>query len=362
MRSVLVTITSALATLAAAFVTSISPVAADDAARARLAGRILNIVGTYENSSSGARYWSVVSPYVQALLPETQIRLRFNGAGGGISAVNELYAEDGKSLSIAISTIPELAFAQTQGAEGVAYDLTKAQWIVGLERPGNFVATRPGLSTDMAVLRQPETRLLSPVDSVTGNGAILMLILNAATGLHAKMVVGFSSAEAQRALVVGDVDLRRLMLTPETTALLETGDLQSLYTISDSDNFPPQVDRTRTLESMTLPGTPSQVIDYVKSMIELGRGVYAAPNQDPEDIAALQSVFAEVMQNPTVLAELATQFAVVRMVPPEEVKRRMDVMLLSAPGAKDAIDRAYSCGMAMGNGTLDACDWSALGQ
>jgi tripartite-type tricarboxylate transporter receptor subunit TctC len=348
---------AALAAAAIAF--AATPAAADEAAAAQLAGRTLNIVGTFENTSSGAKVWSVISPHLSARLPQTQIRFRFNGTAGGMSALNELFAEDGKSLSIALSVIPEVAFAQAHGTEGVAYDLSKAQWIAGIQRKGQIMAARRDLTLDIDELRKPGQRLLSPVDVVTGNSAILMLMLNAVTGVHAQLVVGFSTAEAQRALVVGDVDLRRQMFTPELKALLESGEIISVYVISDTD-FPPQVDRSRTLASVTLPGTPQPVLDYILGMLDLGRAFLAAPNQDPQDVAALRVAIGEVLTDPVVLAELAAQVATVEMVPHETVQTMMQTLLLTDPDAKAAVELAHRCGQEMGRGTLERCDFSVL--
>jgi tripartite-type tricarboxylate transporter receptor subunit TctC len=334
--------------------------AADEAAVARLSGRTLTIIGGFQNTSTGAKVWSVLSPHLSARLPRTQIRFRFNDAGGGIGAINELFAEDGKSLTIGLSVIPEMVFAQAHGTEGVAYDLSKAQWLVGLRRSAHLMAVRKGLTLDIDELRG--RRLLSADDSVTGSGAILKLMLNAVTGLHVQIVVGFKSSESFRALVVGDVDIDRLQLTPERVALLEAGEIVSLYVISNSDEFPPQVDRSRTLASVTLPGTPQLVLDYITSMLDLGRAFLAGPNQDPEDVAALRVVLGEMMSDPVVLADLAAQVATIQMVPHETIEKALPTLLLTDPKAKAAVELAHDCGLAMGRGTLERCDFSVLDQ
>ena len=352
-----------MAALAAIAMAAVSmPAAADEAAVARLAGRTLNIIAGFQNTGTGAKVWSVLSPHLSARLPQTQIRLRYNDAGGGIGAINELFAEDGKSLTIGLSVIPEMVFAQAHGAEGVAYDLSKAQWLVGLRRSGHLMAVRKGLTLDIDELRQPGRRLLSADDTVTGSGAILKLMLNAVTGLHVQIVVGFKSSDAFRALVVGDVDIDRLQLTPERAALLEAGEIVSLYVISNSDEFPPQVDRSRTLASVTLPGTPQLVLDYITSMLDLGRAFLAGPNQDPEDVAALRVVLGEMMSDPVVLADLAAQVATIQMVPHETIEKALPTLLLTDPKAKAAVELAHDCGLAMGRGTLERCDFSVLDQ
>jgi tripartite-type tricarboxylate transporter receptor subunit TctC len=350
------------ALVAIAIVALSMPAAADEAALARLAGRTLNIVGTFDNSGTGARLWNVLSPHLSARLPQTQIRFRFNGTAGGISALNELFAEDGRSLSIAFSIIPELAFAQAHAVEGVTYDLSKAQWILGLQRKGQVMAVRKGLSLDVEELRRPGQRLLAPDDSINNSGAILMLMLNAVTGLHAQIVVGFNSADSVRALVVGDVDIRRQQLNPEIFSLLEAGDIVSLYVVSDSDNLPPQVDRSRTLASVTLPGTPPAVLNYITGMVDLGRAFLAAPNQDTEDVAALRVVLGEMMSDPAVIADVTANVAFIEMVPHETVETAMRTLLLIDPKERAAVELAHSCGLAMGRGTLERCDFSALDQ
>ncbi len=337
----------------------ISPAVADEAARARLAGRTLDVVAGFDNAASGARLWGILAPALRQLLPETLIRTRFNDAGGGVSAINDMFALPEGNLSITLALMTAAVFAQTSKAEGVAYDLNKAQWIVGLQRDGQLMAAKRDLPLDMDTLRKGDIRLLSAVDVITGNSALITLILNAVTGLHVQLVVGFKTTDALRALVVGDVDVRRQMTTSEVNALLEAGEIKSLYVIGGG-GFSRSVDMSRTLEAVALPGTPQSVIDYVRANAALGRAFLAGPTMAPEDVAALRTVFTELLSDPKVLADVEAQFAGITLVPSDAVEEMMKTLLLVDPAVRAAVDYAHDCGLEMSRNPQASCDFSTV--
>lgn len=343
--------------LALAVVTPMASLA-DDAARVQLAGRTLDVVVAFSNSGGGARFWNIFAEALRRQLPDTVIRARFNDAGSGTSAANELFAMPEGSLAIGFVRPAELAFAQAQGREDVSYDLNTAKWITAVEKESTFMAARRGLSLDMEELRAPGKTLIVPVNAITDTQSIIAAMLNAVTGVRGRLVVGFGNADRLRALLAGDGDLYTQAKDDEIGPLLESGDLQALYVLGGTD-FPPIVDQSRTLASVAVPGVPQKLLDYIIAARGLGRAFYAPPGVSDEDVAALRSAFAGAMHDAEFRAQAQKQIVPIADVTAAEVETQMDLLMLKDPELKAAVDKAFACGMAMSEGTADHCDFGS---
>jgi tripartite-type tricarboxylate transporter receptor subunit TctC len=338
--------------MAVAFV---APASADEA-HDRLAGRTIDVVLAFSNSGGGARFWGIFADALHRQLPDTLIRTRFNDAGSGTAAASELFAEPEGALAVGFVRPAELAFAQAQGREDVDFDIGEAHWIVSVERETHFIAARAGLPLDIAALRAFDRQLIIPTNAATDTATIVGTILNAVTGVPARLVVGFNNAERLRAIVSGDADFYTETTSPEIRALLEANEIEVLYVIT-GDDFPAGVDHARTLDDVALPDVPRSVLDYVVAARALGRSFYAPPGVSPEDVAALRQVFEDAMRDPQFIADAQAQGVPIAIVPGDDTQAMMNVLLLRDPAQKAAVERAYECGRAMADGTLDRCDF-----
>ena len=208
----------------------------------------------------------------------------------------------------------------------------------------------------MATLRRPDQRIIIPANGIDDTQTIIAFMLNAVTGLHGKVVVGFSNSDRLRALVAGDADTYSLSMDKEIVALLESGDLESLYTLA-GDDFPPSVDRSRTLATVALPNAPQPVLDYIVAARALGRSFFAPPGVAAEDVDALRAVFEDAMRDPEFVAKADQQVVPIAIVPGEKVQSEMDLLLLKDDALKAAVKHTYQCGVAMSDGSLDQCDF-----
>ena len=86
----------------------------------------------------------------------------------------------------------------------------------------------------------------------------------------------FGNSARLKSILAGDADFYTAAADQELQPLFESGDVQALYTIV-GEQFPPQVDRSRTLESFLVPGAPQAVVDYIKSARGMGRAFFAPP-------------------------------------------------------------------------------------
>ncbi|RYE08699.1 MAG: hypothetical protein EOP22_12310 [Hyphomicrobiales bacterium] len=328
---------------------------ADDAARAQLAGKTIDVIVAFSNSGGGARFWAIYAEALRRQLPDTTIRARFNDAGSGSSAANELFDLPEGAIGVGFVRPAELAFAQTEGREDVDFDLRKVKWIEAVERETHFMAGRKGLPTSAEELR--EVPLIIPSNAVSDTNSIIAALLNAVTGMHGRIVIGFNNADRLRALIAGDGDMYTQATDREIMTLLEAGEITSVYVI-EGDDLPANVDTSKTLQTFLVDGAPRLVVDYIIAARTLGRAFYAAPGVSDADVAALRSVFQDAMSDPVFVAEAERQTVPIAHVPHNEVESKMSMLLLEDPALKAAVDHAYQCGLAMSAGTLESCDFA----
>jgi tripartite-type tricarboxylate transporter receptor subunit TctC len=318
------------------------------------AGRTLDVVIAFSNQGGGARLWAAFSDALKRQLPNTIVRGRFNEAGSGTSAANELFALPEGSLAVGLVRPGAIAFPQTHGDEDVHYDLAKAKWIESVERVGQIMVGKAGLPTDIDELRK--LKLIYPTDTAADSQTVLAAMLNAVTGIHARIVVGFNNAQRLRAIVTGDGDLYTGVMDNQITTLLQSGEISSVYVLA-GDTFPSTVDATRTLQTMLMPDVPKSVVDYILAARTIGRSFYAPPGVSDVDVEQLRAAFAAVLRDPDFLAAVKASDVPVAYVPHEEVETKMNLLLLTDPRVKAEVAKALDCGRQMSEGTLDQCDF-----
>jgi tripartite-type tricarboxylate transporter receptor subunit TctC len=321
----------------------------------RLAGRTLDVMVGFSNTGGGAKFWQAFSTALRRHLPQTVIRAQFNDTGSGAQGASELYKRPDGTLAVAFVRPPELVFAQINKREGAEYDLAKVNWIAGVERESFIMAARRGLTLDPEALRTSEKQPILPVSDILATQSTVSILLNAVTGITAKIVVGFNNSARLKALLAGDADFYTAAADAELQPLLKSGDLQSLYTIV-GDNFPPEVDKGRTLETFLVKGAPQSVVDFIKSARGMGRAFFAPPGVAAEDVAALRNVFASVLTDPEFIKEADSQGIPVAAVAWGEVDQGVKHLMPNA-AAKMAFDKAYECGLAMSEGKAKSCEF-----
>ena len=322
----------------------------------RLEGRTLDVLVGFSNTGDGARFWNLFSGALRRHLPKTVIRARFDDTARGAKGTSDLFSLPEGSLAVGFVRPPDVAFAQARKLEGVDYDLHQAKWIAGVEEESFVMVARRGLPVEPQALRAAGNSLIMPVSDILATHATVGVLLNAVTGIGAKVVVGFGNSARLKSILAGDADFYTAAADQELQPLFESGDVQALYTIV-GEQFPPQVDRSRTLESFLVPGAPQAVVDYIKSARGMGRAFFAPPGVSEEDLKALREAFHAVLIDPEFVAEAASMAVPVAAVEWQLVERQI-LEILPTDGAKlEQIEHAYACGLAMSEGRLDRCDF-----
>ena len=322
----------------------------------RLAGRTLEVMVGFSNTGGGARFWQLFSTALREALPNTVVRARFNDVAGGAIGTEELFRLGDGALAVGFVRPPDIIFAQQSSGQEASFDFSKASWIAGVERESFVMAARSGLPTDPDSLRNAEKQLVSPVSDMLATHATVAVLLNAVTGIDSRIVVGFNNSARLKSIIAGDTDMYTAATDAELQPLLESGDVVALYTIV-GDTFPDEVARERTLESFLVPGAPQTVVDYIKAARGMGRGFFAPPAVNAEDVAALRTVFRQILEDPRFIAEAGENGTPLAYVGHEEYAAGIDQLVMSDPAARAQLKDAYDCGLAMSAGTAEACQF-----
>ncbi len=319
-----------------------------------LAGRTLDVMVGFSNTGGGAKFWQAFSNALRRHLPETSIRAQFNDTASGAQGASEFFKLPAGALAVAFVRPPELVFAQINKRDGIDYDLRKVNWIAGVERESFIMAARRELPVDPQILRQSTKQLILPVSDILATQSTVSILLNAVTGIRAKIVVGFNNSARLKALLAGDADFYTAAADAELQPLLKSGDIQSLYTIT-GQAFPPEVDQNRTLESFLVKDAPPSVVDFLRSARGMGRAFFAPPGVSTEDVEALRRVFAEVLGDPVFIKEADSQAIPVAAVEWTEVEQGVSHLMPADAVAKAQLEKAYECGMAMSEAKVEQC-------
>jgi len=325
-------------------------------AKELLTGRTLEVMVGFSNTGGGARFWRVFSQRLRKALPETVVRARFNDIGSGVVGTSKLFKLPPGSLAVGFVRPPEIAFAQIHQRDGVDFDFSEVSWIVGVENDSFIMAARRNLPTDPQTLRDLDTQLIIPVSDILATHSTVSFLLNAVTGIPAKIVVGFKKSARKKALLAQDADMYTIAADDALKPLLLSGDIKSLYTIAGK-NYPHEVNQMRTLESFLVPDAPSFVVDYIKSARAMGRAFFAPPAVDSKDVEALRTVFAEILTDPEFIKAAASQRVPVSAVDPKTVREQINYLLVTDTRAKAALDLAYDCGRKMSQGLARNCEF-----
>jgi len=323
---------------------------------APLSGRTLEVMVGFSNTGDGARFWKLFSKALRAHLPNTVIRARFNDTGSGVQGASELFKLPAGSLAVGFVRPPELAFAQLNKRDGVDFDLRQAQWVSGVEQESFIMVARRGLPTDPQALREATDQPILPVSDLLATHATVGVLLNAVTGIRARIVVGFGNSARLKGVLAGDLDLYTAAADAELQPLLKSHDVQSLYTIVGNE-FPAEVDRSRTLETFLVPGAPAAVVDFIKSARGMGRAFFAPPGVSRGDVETLRNVFQAVLASPDFMEEAASQNIPIAAVGWDVIEAGVESLMPDDPALQKQLDHAYKCGLAMSDGSMVRCDF-----
>lgn len=248
-------------------------------------------------------YMRLLAPYLEEELGATVVPENQTGGGGLLMINNAANAgeQDGSTLML-INGIGA-ASAQLSGAEGVQYDITELSYLgmVASEAPVLVVAADSEYES-LEDLQAAEG-LIFGATGVASSANTNALALISALGLDATVATAFEgSSELEVALLAGDVDAFTGSFDSRVDSV-QAGDSRALLVVDDKSGEPfSDVPNVSEIGDLLVEGG-QEIIDAHLALTQFHRPLATHPGIPPERLACLREAFANVMENPDMIAE-----------------------------------------------------------
>lgn len=264
-------------------------------------------------------YMRMLAPYLAEELGATVVPENQTG-GGGLLMINNAAnaAEQDGSVLMLINGIGA-ASAQLSGAEGVQYDITELSYLgmVASESPVLVVSADSELESIEDL--QAAEGLIFGATGVASSANTNALALIAALGLDATVATAFEgSSELELALLAGDVDAFTGSFDSRVQSA-EAGETRVLLIVDDESAAPfEDVPNVTDLDEYYVEGG-AEIMDAHLALTQFHRPLATHPDIPPERLECLREAFANVMQNPDLIAEAEETERPLNYRPGEEV-------------------------------------------
>jgi tripartite-type tricarboxylate transporter receptor subunit TctC len=289
-------------------------------------------------------------------LPDTTVRVQNLQGAGGSRAIKEVQEASGTSVTLGFSSNGPL-YTDILTPDKSVYGRLAVKWVGSFMIGQRVLVARPGLGVrtlDDLKSRAGQTKFgageagdATTVDSY---------MLNAITGLGARIVPGMEPPQLTALLLAGDIDVAILGSTTLADHL-RAGALVPLLKYTD-DARP---DFLQAVPSLTgVGGEPKarEVLAMMQTLVRMRNLVFAAPNTDKATLDALRSVFDVVAAEPAFLAQ-AAKFDVSEPTPGVALDEALNGPGAEASGRLLSIGEAarfyHQCGTKMSDAAVKSC-------
>lgn len=168
-------------------------------------GKTLTYIVTTKPGGGYDFYARLIGKYLEKYLRCTVVVRNVPGAGHIVGA-NELYVAKPDGLTIGTFSTG-LIYAQLAGLPGLRFDLRKFTWIGKAAADTRVLGVNRSLPYNtFEELRHASKPVYIAVQGAGSANTNETMMLNKAFGLHLKLVYGYSSKQAQLAMLRGEVD------------------------------------------------------------------------------------------------------------------------------------------------------------
>lgn len=264
-------------------------------------------------------YMRLVAPFLEEELGATVVPENQTGGGGLLMINNAANApeQDGSVLTL-INGIGA-ASAQLSGAEGIQYDITELSYLgmVASEAPVLVVAADSEYQS-LEDLQAAEG-LIFGATGVASSANTNALALIEALGLDATVATAFEgSSEMDVALLAGDLDTFTGSFDSRVPGI-EAGENRALLVVNDESPEPfTDVPNVTEIDDLLVEGG-KEIMDAHLAMTQFHRPLATHPDIPPERLACLQEAFANIMENPDMIAQSEEIERPLNYMPGEEV-------------------------------------------
>ncbi len=265
-------------------------------------GKRLTLVVPYGAGGGFDTISRVLAPWLERETG-TEVVVENRPGGGGLVALNQVFAGDADGLTVILVNARSASIAQLLTQEGVRYDLLQLPWLARVTAEPSVILSGPesGLSTVADLVAAESIRWAGggKIDSIADSAAAV----SEALGLNSRIIIGYKGAkESALAVMRGEADAI-VTSVGSGRRLVENGLVPVALLDRDRHELFPEV--PTLFEAASLKEDAAWWLDFWGTMSALGRSFATAPGTDPERLAFLRDAFARILSNPEALAELA---------------------------------------------------------
>lgn len=248
--------------------------------------------------------------YMRTLIPALERRLGaklvpINESGaGGLIAMQRIVNAPPDGLTIGLMGGEALVTTQLYDLPGVNYDARTLTWIARISAEDKVVITQKGgrLASVAVMLRHDHPVAWGGTGKADGNSDF-SAILAAATGMKAKIVLGYKGTPAiNLAIESGEIDAR--VISDESAALFTRAGKLQVATILSRQRSEQFKSVATVFEQAKLSESGARMIEWRAGVAALGRVVLTTPGAPAAQVAALRQAFREVLADAGVIAEI----------------------------------------------------------
>jgi tripartite-type tricarboxylate transporter receptor subunit TctC len=240
------------------------------------------------------RYARLLAPFLEEELGARRVVVQNLPTAAGVPALNDVYnrAPDGLFLS---TMNTGLLLSQIGGLDGMEVDLARMDWIGKGSSESRVILVRADLGLASFEDLQRSGDPLRFATARFGSAAFVQThLLREAFDLNLRVLAGFGGAEAEAALVKGEVDG---IITSESNAppLIKNGHALPLLIFGNPydeslQDVPRWIEVARTHDQRL-------VAEQIDRMSQLGRLLATTPETPEPILAELRRAFAAAMEN-----------------------------------------------------------------
>ncbi len=269
-----------------------------------LSGKVITYIVGAESGGGYDRYARLIAPFLQKHLPGSRVVVVNRPAGGGVVALNELYAATPDGLTI-MAINSGLLLSQIARRDGIEFDLSKVGWLgkAGAEARIVLMQEKTGIRSIDDLQADGRTKIF--VTSGFGSASYIQTkLFGDAFKVNMKVLPGFGGNEAEAALMKGEIDG---ILTSESNApsVIASGTARAILKFGEA-----MIVEFRTLpDGMMVAKTADQklVAEKIAAMNNLGRLTLTAPDTSPEVLEMLRDAYTQALADPDFITEAARQ-------------------------------------------------------
>lgn len=277
-------------------------------------------------------YMRLIAPYLEEELGATVVPENQTGGGGLLMINNAANAAEQDGATLMLINGIGAASAQLSGAEGVQYDITELKYLgmVASEAPVLVVAADSEYES-LEDLQAAEG-LTFGATGVASSANTNALALIEAFGLDATVATAFEgSSEMDVALLAGDLDAFTGSFDSRVPGV-EAGENRALLVVDDESTEPfTDVPNVTEIGDLLVEGG-AEIMDAHLAMTQFHRPLATHPDIPPERLACLQEAFANIMENPDMIADSEEIGRPLNYIPGDEVAGLAD-SVIQAPDA-----------------------------